>query len=164
VVSAISRAVPDMAAMAAGTAAAEQPKQASVIAKAAAAAAPAKAGKIVVAICRAVPTDYRSVAIVVAQTVPGSAKEVLKAVASAIPELKVGIEKALAAYTGNTISVAAVLDQANNPQASMETTKGSSPRGPTVGPPFIPLSGTVTTVTPATSGEVPTGGRDYAKP
>ena len=164
VVGAIARAVPDMADVAAGAAAAEQPKQAAAIAKAAAAAAPSKAGKIVVAVCRAVPKDYRSVAVAVAQTVPGSAKEVLAAVASAIPELKSGVEAALTAYTGDTISVAAILDQASDSLNGTAAAKGSSARGPTVGPPFIPLSGTVTTITPDTSGEVPTGGRDYAKP
>jgi hypothetical protein len=164
VVSAIARALPDMAAIAAGAAAAEQPKQAVAIARAAAAVAPSKAGKIVVAVCRAVPTEYRSVAIVVAQTVPGSSREVLKAVASAIPELKVAVEQALADYSGNSFSVAAVLDAAIASKDGTGTAKGPFPRGPTVGPPFIPLSGTVRTMTPDTSGEVPTGGRNYARP
>lgn len=163
VVGAIARSVPDMASVAAGTAAAELPKQAAAIAKAAAAAAPSKAGKIVAAVCKAAPKDYRAVAIAVTQTVPGSAKEVLAAVTSAIPELKSGVAAALAAYSGDSISVATVLDQATASLAT-ETVKGSTVRGPTVGPPFIALSGTPTTVTPATSGQVPTGGRGYARP
>jgi hypothetical protein len=60
VVAAIAKAVPEMAAIAAETAAIEQPKQAAAVAKAAAAAAPAKAGKITAAVCRAAPNDYRN--------------------------------------------------------------------------------------------------------
>jgi hypothetical protein len=164
VVSVIARAVPDMSATAAGTAAAEQPKQAAAIAKAAAAAAPSKACKIVVAVCRAVPAEYRSVAIVVAQTVPGSSREVLKAVASAIPELKAGVEKAMADLSSNSLSVAAVLDTAIATKQGMRTVMGPSLRGSTVGPPLIPISDTVRTVPPDTSGEVPTGGRDNSRP
>jgi hypothetical protein len=37
-------------------------------------------------------------------------------------------------------------------------------RGPAVGPPYIGLTTTPTNVTPGGSGEVPTGGRDYAAP
>src|SRR5258706_8065242 len=65
IVGAISRAVADMAPVAAGTAAAEQPSQSCAIAKAAAAAAPSQAAKIVVAVCRAVPNEYRCIAIAV---------------------------------------------------------------------------------------------------
>jgi len=164
IVGAIARSVPDMAAVAAGTAAAEQPKQAAAIAKAAAAAAPAKAGKIAAAVCRAVPNDYKAIAAAVAQAVPGSSKEVVQAVASAIPELKQGLEKALASNAGGSMNVAAVLDQAGATKDGSGISSGPPPRGPTVGPPFIPLTGTPNTVTPATSGEVPTGGRDYARP
>jgi hypothetical protein len=164
IVGAIARAVPDMAAAAAGTAVGEQPKQATVIAKAASAAAPSQAGKIVAAICRVVPKQYRSVAIVVAKTVPDSANEILRAVASAIPELKEGVESALAAYSGSSISVAAILAQVTGSKNKEGPANGPPPRGPTFEPPFIPLSGTVKTATPGASGEVPTGGRDYGKP
>ena len=164
IVGAIARAVPEMAALAAGTAAAEQPKQAASIAKAAAAAAPKKAGKIVVAVCRAVPKDYRAIAVAVAEAVPGSAREILSAVASAIPELKPGVETVLATYTGNSISIAAALDEATLAKDGSGTSNGPPPRGPTVGPPFITLSGTPQTITPGSSGEVPTGGRNYARP
>jgi hypothetical protein len=37
-------------------------------------------------------------------------------------------------------------------------------RGPAVGPPYIPLTSTPTNVTSGTSGQVPTGGRNYAAP
>ena len=172
IVGAIARTSPDMAAVAAGTAAAEQPKQAGAIAKAAAAAAPSKAGKIVVAVCRAVPNEYRNIAVAVSEAVPGSGKEIVKAVAAALPELRSGIEQTLAGYGGNVASVAATLDQAATvPFATAVTAPASAGafpppmvRGPTVGPPYIPLTTTPTNVTTGTSGEVPPGGRNYAAP
>jgi hypothetical protein len=164
IVGAIARAVPDMAAIAAGIAAAKQPKQATAIAKAASAAAPSEAGKIVAAICRVAPKQYRLVALVVAQTVPSSATDILRAIASAIPELEPGVESALATHSGKSISVAAVLDLASAAKNDGGSVDGSPPRGPTVEPPFLPFSSTVKTVSPNTSGEVPTGGRDYGTP
>ena len=172
IVGAIARAVPDMAATAAGAAAAEQPKQAAAIAKAAAAAAPSKAGKIVVAVCRAVPNQYRNIAVAVSEAVPGSSKEIVTAVGAALPELKPGIEQTLAGYGGNIASVAGTLDQAAT--VSPVTTVGLAPmsagapppmaRGPAIGPPYIPLTGTPTNVTTGTGGDVPPGGRNYAQP
>ena len=175
IVGAISRSVPDVAALAAGTAAAEQPKQAAAIARAAAAAAPSKAGKIVVSVCRAVPNDYRNIAVAVAQAVPGSGKEILSAVAAALPDLKPGIEGVLARYGLNAPSVAFVLDpkmQAPDLGTAPSAPGGVIPsplaRGPAIGPPFLPLSGTPTNVTPGTSGNVPPGDRggpsDYSQP
>jgi len=159
IVGAIARAVPAMAPVAAGTAAAQQPKQAAAIAKSASAAAPKMAGKIVVAVCQAVPNDYRNVAIAVSQAVPGAGKEILMAVAAALPDLKPAIEKVLAGYEGNVPSVAAALDSA-------KTDPSAAPlaRGPTVGPPYLPLSTTPGNVPPGGSGNVPPGGRDYAAP
>jgi hypothetical protein len=187
IIGSIARAVPDVAAVAAGTAAAELPKQASAIARAAAAAAPSRAGRIVVAVCRAVPNEYMTIAAAVAQALPNSAREILEAVATALPQLKPSIEQALAGYQGLP-SVATVLSDAAKiapsiasaqtapalaaaPAAGRTTTAGtpisSSPsavRGPATGPPYVPLSGTPGTVTPTTSGDVPTGGRNYAAP
>jgi hypothetical protein len=171
IVGAIARAVPEMASVAAGAAASEQPKQASAIAKAAAAAAPGKAGKIVMAVCQAVPNEYQAIAVAVSQAVPGAGKEIVNAVASALPNLKLPIEKALESYGGNVASVADTLAQA----ARISSTVDSSPvtteaggatfaRGPAVGPPYIPLTTTPTSVTSGTSGQVPTGGRNYAAP
>jgi len=183
IVGAIARAVPDMAATAAGTAAAQQPKQASAVAKAAAAAAPAQAGKIVTAVCRAVPNEYRNIAVAVAQVNPGAGKEIVSAVAAARPDLKPSLEQTLAVYGGSPVSVAATLDRAASvpsvsasadvgavtplaPAPAAPATAASAPRarGPAVGPPYIPLTTTPTNVTPSTSGDIPTGGRDYARP
>ncbi len=156
-VGAIARAVPEMAPVAARTAAAEQPKQASAIAKAAAAAAPSQAGKIVAAVCRAVPKEYRSIAIAASEAVPDAGREILNAVASALPDLKLSIEKTLANYGGNVPFVGNALDQATK-------LSQNESRPPTIGPPYIPLSGTPANIDPSTSGEVPPGGRNYARP
>jgi hypothetical protein len=167
IVGAIARAVPEMASVAAGVAASEQPKQAAAIAKAAAAAAPSKAGPVVLAVCQAVPSAYRDIAAAVSQVVPGAAREILDAVASALPNLKLPIEQALAGYAGNVPSVADTLSLAANTLQSSTisgTASSDMARGPTVGPPYIPLTTTPVTVTPGTSGQVPTGGRNYAAP
>jgi hypothetical protein len=157
IVGAIAKAVPEMAAVAAETAAAEQPKQACAIARAAAVAAPRKVSKIVAAVCRVVPNEYRAVALAVTEAVPSSGKEVLKGVAAAVPEIKPGIDRHLVAYNGNT---AAILDQVASGSANGTT---PLPRGPSVGPPYVPYSGTVGTITPNTTTEVPPGKR-YEQP
>jgi hypothetical protein len=163
VVGAIARSVPEMAHVAAEIAATEQPKQAAAIAKAAAAAAPTKAGKIVTSVCRAVPSEYQSVAVAVSQAAPGSSREVLKAVASVNPDLKPSIEGALERQTSGTLPVANTLQTAAG-QGRPPVASGPLPKGPTIEPPFVPIPNTPTTITPATSGEVPPGGRNYAKP
>jgi hypothetical protein len=188
IVGSIARSLPELAAIAAGAAAGEQPRQASAIARAASAAAPSKAGKIVVAVCRAVPNEYAAIATAVAQVVPDSTREILASVATALPELKDSIEKALANYRGQP-SVAVVLADAaklgtsvgNQPLSSLSATpiagrplasagassassSGTGARGPAVGPPYIPLTGTPGNISPTNSGVVPTGGRNYAEP
>jgi hypothetical protein len=170
IVGAIARAVPEMAAVAAGTAATEQPKQASAIAKAATAAAPAKAGAIVLATCRAVPNAYREIAMAVAQAVPNASKEIVTAVGSAIPDLKAGIAKAMTSYggsvpsVGDTLTQAATISQSSQLADSPGLPRGPMVRGPSVGPPFMPLPPGTTNVTSATTGQVPAGGRNYAAP
>jgi hypothetical protein len=164
IVGAVARAVPAMASVAAGAAAAEQPKQASAIAKAAAAAAPSQAGRIVAAVCRAVPNEYRNVAVAVSQVVPSAGEEICRAVAAALPDLKLSIDKALAAYGGNAVSVAATLDQASNPAIPVLAGAAPMARGPSVGPGYVPLTTSPIQVTPGTSGQVPPGGRNYATP
>jgi len=180
IVGVIARAVPNMASVAAGAAAELQPKQAAAIAKAAAAAAPSKAGKIVTAVCRAVPNEYRNIAAAVAQVVPGAEREIVRAVAAALPGLKPAIDTSLAGYGGSVVSVTDTLDRATKaslgsipsvPTAPTVPTlsataplQGATTRGPASGPPYHPLTVTPTNVTPSTSGEVPTGGRDYSAP
>ncbi len=165
---AIAKAVPEMAAVAAATAATEQPPQAAAIARAAAAAAPTKAGKIVAAVCRAVPNETRNIAVAVAEVLPASAREILKAVALARPDLRPGIESALPNYLVGVSTVGDALDSAKvaavQPVSAERPSDQMMPHTPTVGPPYLPLSGTPSTITPSTSGDVPSGGRNYAQP
>jgi len=150
IVGAVARALRDVAPLAAGTAATEQPKQASAIAKAAAAAAPSKAGKIVVAVCRAVPGEYRGVVATVFETVPGSGDDIVKAVTAALPELEASVEQILAAYGRKVASTPGPLT--------------NRVRGATAGAPYFPLTATPTNATTIFSGEAPPGGRNYATP
>lgn len=159
----VARAVPAAAARAAGTAAQELPDQSVRVARAAALAAPAEAARIVEAVWRAAPEHGPAVAVVVAGAVPGATREVLWAVAAVAPEFKATIEAALAAGKFEVISVAKVLTQAMQ-GAEAHTANGPGLLGPQVGPPFLPLAGTVSTLTPDTSEEAATGGRDYARP
>jgi hypothetical protein len=182
VVGSIAKSVPDMASIAAGTAAELQPKQAADIARVATTIAPSKAGKIVTAVCRAVPQDYKKIALAAAQAAPSASKEILQALETAIPGLKTSIQPALAGPGDNPPSVPAVLDSIRPAVgSSLEGLAADSPRmpggapvvgsapmsqtrGPLLAPPFVPISGTSTNVNPATSGNVPRGGRNYASP
>jgi hypothetical protein len=149
IVGAIARSVAPMAAVAAGTAAKEQPKQACTIAKAAAAAAPSQAGPIVLAVCKAAPDDYRCIAIAVSQAAPGSRKDILRAVAYARPELESEIEKALEGSGASGPSVVTTLDYATATHSPYGLGRSpiSTPPGPSIGLP-----------------PGPPGGRNYAKP
>jgi hypothetical protein len=180
IVGAIARAVPELASVAAGTAAAEQPKQAAAIAQAAAAGAPSQAGAIVGAVCRAVPNEYRDIALGVSQAVPGAGREIMDAVGAALPELKFSIQRVLAGYGGSVPSVAVLLDEAAKVSPAAVAAQSAYPtagptlgapmvgvpmaRGPAAGPPYIPLTSTPTNVTSGASGQVPSGGRNYAAP
>lgn len=163
VVGAVSRAVPEMASIAASTAAAEQPKQAAAISKAAAAAAPAKAGKIVTAVCREVPAQYRMVAVAAAEAAPTASREIVAGVGSAIPEMKAGLERSPMVLAGAP-GVAKALDGAAPATTTPTTAAGSSAQGPAIGGPYIPISGTPDGISRANTEVVPPGGRDYAAP
>ncbi len=168
VVAAISKAVPDMAAVTASAAAEAQPKQAAAIARAAATAAPAKTGKIVAAVCRVVPNQYKSVAVAVAEAVPAASHEILQAVASAVPALKTGIEAALANHRYSPLSVPDVLDSVkpsptagNNLPAVAAT--GPAATRPGAGTMLIPPA-TPPSADPPSPGPGPRGNRNYAVP
>lgn len=159
IVGSIAKKTPAAATTAAATAARLQPKQVTQIAHAAAAAAPAHAGGIVKALCKVVPGAYRDVALTVALVAPGATEEILAGLSEGLPALKAGLDAAIASYQGQLLpSVAAVLDR--TPDTA--DFASSSVRGPTIGAPFIVLSGTPTNTPPGTT--VPPGGRDYARP
>jgi hypothetical protein len=147
VVAAIAREVPEMAAMAAYSACAEQPRQALAIATAVATAAPAQAGKIVSHICAVLPSQYRSIGLAVAKVAPDYCREILNAIAESNPRLKASIDQSLATQQGNLdlADVAAILDRAEN------TNRLSSVGGP----PYI---------TPGPQPIIPPGGFNYSKP
>jgi hypothetical protein len=177
IVGSIAQASPAMAATATATAVALVPDQVLLIARAAAAAAPAKAGAIVEAICRVLPADYKIVAEAVAEVVPGAGREILAGIATAMPQLKDTINEALASYQGKIPSVSTVLTQVAQSQNTTAiaaissgnpiiSSVGGSPsvggttvpapaRGPSQGPPFVPVSGTPTVTTPSSGGVTP---------
>jgi len=193
IVGAIAHAVPNAAAVASAQAAALVPNQVVLIAKAAAAAAPAQAAAIVEAICRVLPADYQKVAEAVAAVVPGAAKDILVAIETAIPQLKVSIDQIVADYQGNLPSLSMVLSQVSQSVASATTlaaaagtlgpsglasvtpiaikptptgtSSGSTPRGPSTGAPYVPITTTPIVITPGSGGqEPPNGGRGYSAP
>jgi hypothetical protein len=130
------------------------------------------------AICRVLPSDYKIAAEAVAEVVPGADKEILAGIEAALPELKPAIDQALGSYQGSIPSVNMVLAQVDQSESSAGIvaagTPGASPsapaspvlpRGPSVGPPAVPPSGTPTVVTPGAGGVIPTGGiRGYSSP
>lgn len=168
VVGAIAGKCKDVAATAAGTAASLQPKQAAAIARAAAAAAPSKTRQIVLAVCKAAPAESRNVAIEVAKVVPSAARDVVEAFGDIIPSLKPAIHQVLAKYNGKVPSVVTVIDEAvqlaNSEPAATTASATAASRGPRVGPPYWPLPRVPTNVPPPFGGEVPPGGRNYARP
>ena len=161
IVGTIATQYPAQAVSAAASAARLQPKQAKAIAQAAAAAAPAHAGGIVKALCKIVPGAYREVASVVALIVPGATDEILAGLSEGLPAIKPALDTVIASYSGQVPSVGAVLDRVTT--TPPVATGPDGVRGPTIGPPFIALSGTPTN-TPPGGGTVPPGGRDYARP
>ena len=167
VVGAICRTSPETAPTVAATAAGLQPKQIKLIAQAAAAAAPAQAGEIVKAVCKVAPAAYREVALAVAEVAPKAAKEILAGLSEALPVLKEPIAEAVASSKGQ-LAVAPVIDRiapSATPLASVTPalTAPAPLRGPTIGGPYVPYSGTATNVPPS-GGNVPPGGRSYAAP
>ena len=158
IVGAIARAVPEMAAVAAGTASAAQPKQAAAIAKAAAKSAPARAGKIVAAVCGAVPQDYAGVAVAVAEAAPTSGKDILAAVGVAVPSLKTHIDKELAGSGLAPVPVASTLQTAER-NAGL----APSPMGAPSGAPYVPPASTTPGAQPDSGGPA-SGGRQYSSP
>jgi hypothetical protein len=158
IVGAIARAVPEMAAVAAGTASTAQPKQAAAIAKAAARSAPARAGKIVGAVCGAVPQEYSGVAVAVSEAAPTSGKDILTAVGATVPSLKVYIDKELAGSGLAPVPVASTLETAQRNAGIV-----SRPLGAPSGAPYVPPASTTSGAQPDVGGST-SGGRQYSSP
>ncbi len=99
VVGAISQSNPELAPVAAATAASLQHKQLASIAKAAAAAAPSQAGKIVAALIKEFPSSYAVIAISASEGAPLAGKEILEVVADYVPALQASINSAIASFS-----------------------------------------------------------------
>lgn len=163
IVSAVASKSPANADVAAATAIGAQPKQARLIARAAVSAAPTKVKEIVLAACKANPTVYNEIVMGAAAAAPTSSKEILEGLTEALPNLKPGVDRVVAGYNGIVPSVAAVLDQAKSAPAATATTPAPTiARGPAIGAPYIPLTGTPSNA-PA-GNTVNPGSRDYARP
>ena len=166
-VGAISAKCSEAAPVTAATAASLLPRQARYIAHAATKAAPAKAGAIVKAVCKVVPGSYREVAVVVGADAPRATLEIITGLSEALPSLKPRLDAVVASYAGGNLpSIGMVLDASAGQGTTAGLTPVASPtvsRGPTVGAPYLPISGTPTNV-PSGGGVVPPGGRDYAAP
>jgi hypothetical protein len=169
VVAAIAKTTPEAASLAAGQAALDQPAQACVIARAAAESAPAEFRAIVLAVGRAVPNRHRDVVLSVEQAVPGSNKQNVEALVAAAQELR-GTNSA---SVRTNASLSGALDNPGSlppprPELIRHGVRAAYrdplARGHALGPPFVPLSGTVTNISQSTSGTVGPGRRNYAKP
>jgi hypothetical protein len=152
-----------MAAVAAGTAAAEQPTQAAAIAKAAGKAAPAKAGKIFTAVCAAVPKEWAGIAIAVSEAAPTSGKDILKSVGSVEPSLKPYIDKELAGYGFAPPPVAATLNRVAG-NVAKDSSASPASRAAVSGAPYVPPAGTASGAQPNLGNPPYKGGRNYAVP
>lgn len=164
VVAAISRAVPEMAAVAAATAAAKQPTQAVAISKAATAATPAMAARIVEALCKTCPEQYCSIACAAAEAVPTAGTQIVSAVGSARPDLQSFLEHELARSGQTARSVSLLLDRARQAQTNTNAPDLGSKQAPR------PLASDFSAA-PNPNGGHPKngdngwhGGRNYARP
>jgi hypothetical protein len=138
---------------------------------------PAAAPSIVGAIAKAVPDMAPTAAATAVALQPKLAKAITKAANAAAPgkskEIALAVQSALQGPSTGTLPTVAVV--AKGQPSISSTGEGATgpttplppmftPRGPTIQPPYVPLSVTPTNVTPSTSGDVPTGGRNYAAP
>jgi hypothetical protein len=170
IVGTIAVGTPEMAGVAAATAAGLLPKQAAMLAQVAAAAAPKQAGNIVEAVCRATPDAYRAIALAVAEAAPDAARQILAGVAAALPELKTAIANSLATYQNTIPSVTLVLAQIEKPSGLSLLAAGTPGSisthsvNPTPGPAFAAPPSTPVVLDAGNAGQVPTGGRNYANP
>jgi len=202
VVSAISRATPEMAPVAAVTAAMLQHKQLALIARAAAEAAPSQAGAIVAALIKEFPSSYAVIAIAASEGAPLAGKEILEVVSDYVPALQAGISSAVSSFQSGTaqtqgnlaaqvntvvaapsssslaLPVQAILVQVVNQSSGIGVSRPISAAtqnsqslqplpipagGPVLGPPFFPVVGPVTTISPGQTTPQTPGGR-YATP
>ena len=125
VVGAISHAKPEMAPVAAVTAALLQHKQLALIAKAAAEAAPSQAGKIVAALIKEFPSSYVVIAISASEGAPLAGKEILEVVADFVPALQASINSAVSSFPSSSAQAQVNLADAQRMNASVAASTSS---------------------------------------
>jgi hypothetical protein len=162
VVGAIAREVPEMAAVAAATAAAKQPAQSGAICKAAVSVTPALGANIVCAMCKAVPECYPTVAVSAAEVTPAATKEILRSVGTARPLLAPQLAREIANYDREMPPVALVLNRA----AAHQTNPPAPGVDKVARPNALEFSASTNSNQghPKNGGNGTHGGRNYAKP
>jgi hypothetical protein len=129
-VGAVARALPELAAIAAATAAARQPAQADAITRAAVTVAPAALGRIVTSVCNAAPNEFRRIALAAEEIAPNSRQEIIGSIGSSLPELKPYLDRETRLYGHVAPPVALALDRATIARSSDMITNAPSNASP----------------------------------
>jgi len=124
VVGAISHADPEMASVAAVTAAMLQHKQLALIAKAAAEAASSQAGAIVSALIKEFPSSYALIAIAASEGAPQQGREILGVVADYVPALQASINSAVSSSPSGSAQAQGNVSGQVNAVAAAPSTSG----------------------------------------
>ena len=188
VVGALSKAAPETAATAAGTALKLEPKPVSMITKAAVSAAPDQIAAIVGSMCKAQPTAFYKIGVSAAEAAPKASDKVLPAITTALPALKPLVARAQADFVAakRPASLALVLKHTENllaalsgstkesteslltkeSEATMATKIGSLAAGPppVLLPPFVPGGGTPGEINTGDTPVTSSSGRVYSPP
>jgi hypothetical protein len=171
VVGAISRGVPEMAPVAAATAAEAQPRFAWAFARTAALAAPGQASEVVFQVASAATEEALSIATAVTLAVPDSAEASIAALGRAVPSLQPHLAEAMLLSEGRDVSPSAIIALAGKLSAAAPVAvtdplpEISPPVPPNVGPPFVNPPGNPGHLVPGPPFTVPPGWqRKYSKP
>ena len=171
---------PKQAAAIAKAAAAAAPSQARKIVLAVCRANPNAYREIAIAVSQAVPSANKDILNAVAAAIPGLnpyLEQTLVGYGGNVPSVPTVLDQTVklaqtapvpGAASAASMSASRPAVAAGQPAVSsaLATPAPAAPfaRGPAVGPPYIPLTTTPTNVTSGSSGQVPTGGRNYAAP
>jgi len=178
---AAAAAQPKQAAAIAKAAAAPAPSQARPIVIAVCRAVPNDYREIAIAVSQVVPGASKDILNAVAAAIPGLKPyidQTLVSYGGNVPSVSTVLDQATkmaqtaagapattSAVRSPATGAALAGTPAQTPTGPATPTLGSSfARGPSVGPPYIPLNTTPTNVTSGNSGQVPPGGRNYAAP
>jgi hypothetical protein len=166
-VGAVARALPEMVALAAATAAAKQPAQAEAITTTAVTIAPGNLGQIVKSMSAAVPNEFRDIALAAEQAAPNSRQEIIQSIGSSLPQLKPYLDREVMLYGRTGAPISLVLDHATIAQANATRTNSisdSSVQAAAQNPSNPSAPETPASRDPKAGGNGHHGGRNYAKP